>query len=252
MFGAIYQIENFDRVSKEVENLTKDDLIVFDIDYVLLIPNDMILRPCGIEKRKHFFESLGSDKFFYTKMLVDGDENLVDSDIIRLIQCIKGRSSKIIALTSRETGLFSGQYLEDLRIKSLKQSNIDFSDSFPEMDFLVLDQLSDHKTPLVPLFKQGCLFSNKCTKGETLRVFLEEIGWMPKRVIFIDDQLKWLESAQREMNALNVEFTGFHYLGAYSLTNDLDEDVANFQMNHLKKTEEWLSDEQVRSLLKDH
>ena len=47
LFGAVIHAPNLDVIEKCISDLDEDALVVFDIDYTIIVYNDRILAPCG-------------------------------------------------------------------------------------------------------------------------------------------------------------------------------------------------------------
>lgn len=47
LLADIIEITNLNEANQEFLQLDDNSLVLFDVDYTLLIPNDAILRPCG-------------------------------------------------------------------------------------------------------------------------------------------------------------------------------------------------------------
>lgn len=238
------QISHFEQIAEEFQNASLDDLIVFDIDYVLLIPKDLLLRPCGHAKLCQFFQEFNEKKtFLFNKMLVSAEEELLNEQAPQIIREWQEKGIKVMALTARRSGIFEAENLEDLRIRTLKKFGFDFRHSFSETLIEFRKECPDNK----PLFKHGCLFSNKESKGEALKMFLERIDWKPKKVFFVDDHTKWLDSMQNSLSSLGIECILLQDMEAYLIPEELDHTIADFQLQYLLDRNEWVSDERAKA-----
>lgn len=254
LFGTITQCKNLAPIKAALREASEQDLIIFDVDSTLIIPDDMVLRPCGEE----FFEWQYLDfsmrmspeqlKFLGSKMLLQRSVSLVDGDFPALISGLQERKLKVIALTALFTGKFGAiQSIEDWRCQELRRVDIDFRPAFPFYNHIVFGDLMRNGS--LPMFKDGVLFSYNHSKGEVLEAFLRRVHWQPKRVYFIDDDLKYLESVQIKMEGAGIEFVGFHYRAIDTFNDVFDEEVAKMQFSYLVEHEEWLSDEEAQALV---
>jgi hypothetical protein len=254
-YGEIHRVETFDKLWTSLDEFHEETLIVFDVDYVILMPKDAVLRrPHGDAVRSKMHEKYIShlpeeeQNRIHTQTFLDSPKTLVDRGIPRLIEHLHERSIKTIALTALQPGpLGSLASSEDWRINQLKEHGVDFSFSFPSTVHMIL---SSHSfcSPF-PVFKQGILFSRPHSKGEVLSAFLKQISWKPSLIIFIDDSLNYLKSVQTAMQRDEIPFLGLHYIGAETIPCEIDEEIAEMQFKILIETGIWMSDEEVKALL---
>lgn len=255
LFSSIIEVKDLHQFEQELHQISQDTLVVFDVDYTLIVPQDRILHPSGEQLRQKYFKELAPkfspEKYseLISRIFLERKIQLVNQNIPALILQLQNKSIKVIALTAMNTGKF-GHILnqEDWRIAELKQFNIDFSKAFPIHPFIMFD-LTQAKGS-TPIFKEGILFSASLTKGEALREFLNKIQWKPQYIIFIDDRMEHLLSVQKEAELMGIHFNGFHYLEAGASSCRIDEALIDFQINHLIQNEKWLSDAEARELVR--
>jgi hypothetical protein len=145
-----------------------------------------------------------------------------------LIKCLQDKKIRTIALTAAPAGKLGAiESMADWRIDELKKMGFNFFLAFPEIQFLEFPKKVDKE--FHPIFKSGILFSSKHPKGDILKQFLMTIHWIPSKVVFIDDRLEYLQSAENAMKEMGIDFTGLHYLAAEKLPCDLNEKLAEFQ-----------------------
>lgn len=175
---------------------------------------------------------------------------LIEESAPNLIQNLQQKGIKVIALTSCPTGAFGViPKVERWRIEHLRSLDICFAASFPKIEPCSLHELATNGKP-APLFERGILFSKGYKKGDVLRAFFKQCNFHPGKVIFIDDLSENLDSVKTALQPLNIEFKGYQYTGAKRFFKAVDEEVLNYQFNHLMQTKEWLSDKEVELLLK--
>lgn len=251
---SITKVEQLTSIKEILSEADANDLVVFDVDQTLIIPQDMLLRPCG-----HAFLQKFLSAFVFTTpedrihnltslMLLQRTIELVDQDLPLLISELQKRPCKTIALTAMVTGRLGNiSHMEDWRYHELKSLGIDFSEAFPYYNHIVFGDLRE-RGPF-PIFKNGILCSAKNTKGEVLEAFLHRVKWQPKRVFFIDDHLPFLESVQKHMNKADIDFIGIHYRAIDTFEDVFDENMAQLQLQHLIQKEVWISDVELKSSL---
>lgn len=66
--------------------------------------------------------------------------------------------------------------------------------------------------PTPAVYFQGILFTGINPKGETLKSFLQQVAYIPKKIIFIDDNLTHIKSVEKAVKCVGAEFIGLHFL----------------------------------------
>lgn len=257
-FSNITTIDTFQEAAIELEKTDSTSLVIFDVDEVLIVPEDKVVRLSALGQKPDFAKDfVVEDNMELLSVVITGTRfMLVDRTLPSMIEALQKRGIKTIALTSARTGRFGKiASMEDWRIGQLADLEIDFSSSFPEMLLPFPELLAEPGN--IPLFKKGILFlgdfysSEKSVKGELLEAFLDKINWTPKKVIFFDNEWKNLSSVQQVLEKRNIPFEGFHYKGALALAESIEEDVVYFQFSHLLKNKEWLTDKQAKQLMQN-
>lgn len=260
--SKIYQDDSFNLLLQEIETLTEQDWIVFDVDGVLLIEQDAIFGVKAENKAlwsQHFgdgtfFRSLTYEQQRYLYSIIRQQSICVPIENLAefLIAMLKQNGIRSIALTSIKTGR-NGiiEKTEDWRFEQLKKVGIDFSYSFTLEEPLVLSVFKDDfliESHGSIFAKRGIVFAGEFNKGDVLKAFLKSIEWMPKRIIFIDDNRSWINSVDKMCEEFNIDFLGLHYIGAEKMSICANYDIAKFQVDYFFEHQSWLSDEQVKIL----
>lgn len=204
----------------------KEALLVFDIDYTLIHPNEPAFQFLNFVKNKSFLETIfntlshGERDIFSNLMVFHLCGNgPIEKEGPQIIKHLQNEGYRTIALTASMTASLKNECLIQKRIDNLRQLGFDFSHTFPEIEsqyFSSLDQ--NYKTK--PYFEKGILFSNgenpKNYKGEVLVQFLQLIDWQPKQIILIDDRLHNLQTVHHALceYSSSIKFLGLHFLGA--------------------------------------
>lgn len=247
------QVDSFDPIIKELNKADSDTLVVFDVDYVLLVPKDLIARPASRELRHALFpkieKEVGKDKFLYLSSILrlQGGSELVDARLPDLVKELQARSVKVIALTAQGYGPFG--IIKDegaLRVEELKKLGLDFRNAFPSLESFTLKITSPKDQP--PLYREGIIFTDRSSKGEALIAFLQSVKWNPKKIIVIDDGRQHLEHIQEALKANHLNGLLFLYIDGKLAGEQPDPDLAQTQFDYLIKNEKWISDEEARKL----
>ena len=81
-------------------------------------------------------------------------------------------------------------------------------------------------------------------------VFLQYAGIAPKKIIFVDDKRKHLESVEEIAKSHDIPFIGIEYTAAGDIpASPLNEKRADLQYKVLEKEKKWISDSEADALL---
>lgn len=183
------------------KHIDKDSVVVFDIDHTI-IENTIDLDswiPLKIDELRKNGLTLEESVSFSLSMYFTLQQ-FVDSRIIGgsndIIACLQEQKIPVIALTNRSIPVLK------CTLKQMKKKGINFSATslFNEDINLSVSHLGK--------FSEGIIFSGANDKGLMLFKFFDAIGYEPKKVIFIDDKSKYIESVNKEAENRNVEYVG--------------------------------------------
>lgn len=233
-------------IEKEISKLDGDSLVLFDVDATLIVPSDALLKP----KWKDFFEQLiasYTSRDLFREIRMKALHTLVDDRSIRLVQNLQRNKIPVIAFTAAPSTVRGVDEPGVWRVDELKRYGFDFSPAFPNSNFLELPKKANQQH--FPLFKSGVLYSSFHNKGDILIVFLQQIGLKPNKVIFVDDELKHVQSVVTSLDEQSIPCMGIHYTAANDISCDLNEEQARFQINYFIQHDVWLGDKESRLLL---
>lgn len=172
-----------------------ETLVVFDVDDVLLMPNDQILK----KHNKHYLDEIerkiekqlgeSAAQVLYSIIFIQRHNSPVDEKIIKLISRLQADGIKILALINCFTGKFGkNASMEDWRINELRRIGYDFGKSWGGLapqnfkGLLKREHGLSAESSLHPAFKNGAMFTTSVSKGEALKAFLAYAQFMPKRI----------------------------------------------------------------------
>jgi hypothetical protein len=252
----IQEIDSFNEVKATLENVNPQTLVIFDIDDTLSSPENIYFQTwfCNTEKGKAFHkkvheyvETKENSKEYFKKLVAkemrDSQNILIEPLIADIIQNLESKKIKTIALTSFNTGSMGGDIIPSLpqwRYERLKKVGIVFTPSFGDQEIIFEHMTS--KAHRHPVFYKGILLTDHFSKGEVLGAFLDRVNWKPNKVIFFDDKPKLITSVQKEMKKRKIPFQGYVYKGAQNLAREIDTEILEIQLQHLKDHDEFLSD----------
>jgi hypothetical protein len=250
LFGVIVHAPDLDVIERQIDSLDENALVIFDVDCTLIAPKDRILGPCG---EQHLFEilkkiNLSKEEAERLKsiVLLQGQSELLDARILNLLDLLKQKNIKVIALTALTPGKVGTiPDMEAWRIQQLASLGIYLEYSFPELSPMIIEGFGKPLS-VAPAYRQGVISSADYPKGQVLSAFLRKINCRPSKILFVDDTLKQVESVENELNQENIEHVSFHYTAAKDRPCQLDELLADFQVEYLSQHDEWLGEDEAR------
>lgn len=244
--GEIITTNDFGLIENEARKLDGDSLLLFDVDATLIVPNDALLKP----KWKEFFEQLVApytDRDLFREIRMKAPHDLVDDRSINLVQNLQQNKIPVIAFTAAPSKVRGVEEPGVWRVDELQRYGFDFSLAFPNLNFVELPKKATQQ--YFPLFKSGVLYSSFHSKGDILILFLQQIGLKPKKVIFVDDELKHVQSVVTSLDQQGIPCIGIHYTAANEVSCDLNEEHVRFQINYFIEHDVWLGDKESKQLL---
>lgn len=244
--GEIITTSDFAVIENEAHKLDEDSLILFDVDATLIVPNDVLLKPKG----KDLFEQLVAsctERDLFREIRMRAPHSVVDDKSIDLVQNLQLNKIPVIAFTAAPSKVRSVEEPGVWRVDELQSYGFDFSPAFPGLNFVELPKNATQQH--VPLFRSGVLYSSLHPKGDILIAFLQQVGLKPKKVIFVDDELKHVQSVVASLDQQGISCVGIYYTAANEVPCDLNEEYARFQVNYFVEHDIWLSDSACKQLL---
>ncbi|PIS00703.1 MAG: hypothetical protein COT84_06125 [Chlamydiae bacterium CG10_big_fil_rev_8_21_14_0_10_35_9] len=236
-------------IEKEADENT---LVLWDVDQTLITPKDAILKPKWnklldqlMGGKKVIKDESGNKRYIFREILMHAEHSLLDNGLPSFVEKLQKKGIPTIAFTAAPGGKIGEvDSFIDWRIDELKKFGFDFSHSFPDTQLLNLPKDEDKEFP--PVYKSGVLITSLHDKGPVLTNFFAQLGWTPKKVIFIDDQESNIESVASSLDG-QVQTIGIEFTGAADLPSKVDESVGKYQVDHFQETGEWISQNQAES-----
>lgn len=269
-YAEIRQTDDLELIKREVFASPKDTLVVFDVDFVLITPNDNVFLMTATEEGQKFQAIIYDDLWsrlpvheldeLHTTIMTTQPWRQVTPDTASIFNKIKAKGYKVLGLTASGTGRIGIiSSMEEWRVAQLKDVGIAFDASFVNAKAGSLDsyipKISEHysksKHPSFPTAKDGVIFTTYVPKGEVLGAYLQFARIKPRKLIFIDDRLHNLESVQDYCQKFGIAFVGYEYTAIKEQVKDLklNKRRAKLQYQILETTKTWLNDAQADMLL---
>lgn len=244
--ATITEVKSLDELMPYFEKANSKTLALFDIDMVLMQPQDPAFQMANMGKFRSIVKETLADLTPEQKdlslalMVLGSPSQLVDTRFPAFLQTLQRRSIPLMALTSNLTGSFAGvEDLAEWKISRLESLGIDFQAMSPVKEALVFDTLPCFRGSF-SCYRQGVLFVNgsHISKGEALVHFLEKSSLKPEAIIFVDDREENVQSVQEALSVKypEIAFTGLHFTAAkHSPSLPLSEEAFCQKWQKVKK-----------------
>ncbi len=257
--AEILETKDADVIRDKISTLQKGDMALFDVKHVIFHSADQVMR----HEHKSFFKQkfskiekdFGKEKAMRLKSIVLNSYRpvVVDYEIPEIINQAQKKGIIVFALTSgyaSDYGTIKNR--ADLRIKLIKDVDIDFSKSKSiEPIDLSNNKLSVDDNDSKPLFQDGVIFASKISKGEILGRFLKATRLKPKRIIFVDNQIQNVLLVEEKCKELGIEYIGINFTKLYKKSYEqLDKKLAEKKFEVLLSEDKWISDDEARLMIK--
>lgn len=225
--------------------LTDDTLVILDIDDTLLITSQM----------------LGCDEWFLYRVKVRQNEGMSYRDAMEntiaewqairhltkmeivepgteaIVEAWQKQGYTVMGLTTQGLGLATRT------VQQLQEKGIDLSKTAPSAKEVYL-QISEHGV----IYRKGILFTSGSQKGKALFQLCEQIGYKPKRIVFINDKATHLAEIETIAAKEQVPFLGLRYSYSDARKARFKTEIANYQFAH-STFQHLLSDEEAIRML---
>lgn len=256
-FADILQTQNLEVVSQLLEQADVSTLVIFDVDDVLIAPNEefafKVLIRKKLSKKLKIKYSKNEIKVIFSNFFEKRSVKLVNPKIIDLINKLTHKNIPTTALTRWWTGKYGKiPNMEDLRFKGLNAVGISFIGISPFKKDCIFPNLKTDDG--IPIIKNGIILTAFADKGLVLKAALNKVKLKFTRIIFIEDDLSQLQSVEKICKEMNIIFTGIHYTEANLIPLPvLNEQKERVRFQVLEQEHIWLLDEELeeRLMLKD-
>ena len=228
--GVEQQIRDIQSMKEILASIDKQTFLVFDVDNTVIEPKE---------------GNLGSDQWYYY--------------LVRKYKEIDGLSKKEADRKATDVwntvqGIITVRAVEDITpgiIKEQQKSGtmvLGFTARSPDLADKTVEQLKSvgidyamhrlHKTDFdfkldgdTARYTRGVLFiGDGHDKGRALVQFLKEINFEPKRVVFVDDKPKNVESVAQALKDRGIDHACFRYGAADSKVLQFEADTKNIRL----------------------
>lgn len=243
-FSEIRTIHHLNEIP--ISEFSTKTLVMFDLDDVLIYPQDALLQNWRKEWKPEDIRSWTPEED--TIAWMSAKFQIMDPsgpDLINTLNEIRIPTIGFTSFAMDESDIIKS--IPNWRSKHLQELGINF-----KMENEIVFPIQHGFVP--PSFEKGILYcgnfykKDKDNKGKILSLFLDWLDWSPRQVVFVDDGSYHIDSVKRELERRGIPFLGFLYVPKD--LDPIDEKVAEIQYETIINQKEWLSDEEAKNLLR--
>ncbi len=239
LYGEIVETPHFSDTLNYTEEGT---LLLLDIDDTLLIPVQMLGCDNWFMHQHSKFQSQGAQDAL-EKALAQWEavRHLTEVEIVetgteQLVARLQKGKCVVMGLTTQ------GLSLATRTVQQLKSLGIDLSKSAPSSEDHYF--INTHGV----LYRQGILFTSGTPKGKALFKLLDQIGYHPKKIVFINDKDSHLKDIEEEAAIRGVPYVGLRYSYSDARKAAFRAEIADIQFKR-SSFDRILSDEEAVKFL---
>ncbi len=245
----IITITSFKEALPQLDRVTENTLVLFDIDDTLvstvdafgcyyLMPTLFKIRAAVKYPQLLLWKNI---VHYYSVIWSQGAWQVLEPIAIQIINSLQQRGCTVLALSSMETDNFGIiDQFPTWRYKSLKELGIVMSQKFPNARFYDLPTYCN----AYPELYNGIICCNQQPKGKVLTAFLEKFDLHPDAIIFFDDKKQNVISVAKACKQRCIPFHGFEYRGETWQTCRWHNERAKWQLDKLMCHDRFYSDKE--------
>lgn len=241
LFSIVYESMHIEDVLQYADDKT---LVIFDLDNTIMETK----------------QQLASDQWFYhsiQRQIKNGSDTqealektlshwmalqnitgvkLCEEGCDRVINQLQRSGITVMGLTTRGLGL------SQCTLRQLQSLGVDLSKTAPSK--------SEHfaLNPRGVLYRNGVLFTAGTNKGFAFEKIMNDMGYTPEKILFINDKLSHINELAKRVEELGIPFIGLRYGATDEKVKAFDMQLADIQEESLRKI---LSDEEARKILNE-
>ncbi len=255
-FAEIITTDQISVIKNIFDKADKNTLVIFDCHDVIFESKDRILQADNKTIHKYYWDKYFNKSSAYKQRdarliaKIETEYRLLEVEWPILIEKLQQKGVKTILLTSAQVGKTTKfAAFEDIRYLKLLENNINFRNSWKNINPIVFVDLSQYKygTKRYPIFKNGMLFTDGLEKGTLLYAFLRKIPeYKINKIIFVDNSMKHIYSVKKVSERIKAEYIGINYIKSLtSKKQPVDIEGVKKQFEILLKRKKWVTDKVI-------
>lgn len=183
-------------------------LVVFDFNYTLMYPLDPCLHINNIDQHEQIFKKAlkklshsDADKLL-CGLMANQNQRLINGDLPAFLKKYDGVNF-LVCSSSLKSSI-------DAYLNLLRKNGVTIKNNY-NLSIFEFDEFSEYLSAH-PIYKNGVIVTNRVDKGKILKSFFNRIRLKPKLIIFVDNNLKKIESVKNAANELlNTKLIAVEY-----------------------------------------
>ncbi|MES2344643.1 MAG: DUF2608 domain-containing protein [Chlamydiota bacterium] len=224
-------------IQQEIANSPRETLVLLDVGGTLLAYPDAILHPSHEAWKYEWFQThcpniSREEKIAFDRIILGtlGKWELLDARWPEVVVQAQDLGIKVVAFTK----VAMDPSIRGSRAQILRVLGIPFKNDLPELSQGALYEYA------------GGVIETECqSKGPVLKEVLSGLTTPLKKIIFVDDRTKQIQSVDDTCCELEIPCTAFHYVPMASAP-ELNEKIADYQLSILVHEHRWVSDSEAR------
>lgn len=240
---AVASITEIHSMVEVPAHVTKDTLVVFDIDNTLLEASQTLGTDQWFSSVVEDKKAEGLDAKAAEKAAIAIAESVhdvikarsVESVTAKMVYDLQARGVVVMGLTARSLPMIPGS------LRQLQSNGINLGKN------PIHKNTFDLQSTDVARFQNGILFVGPLNnKGELLKIALKRLGLRPKKVVFVDDKVKHVTNVDKFMNEMGIDVETLRYGAADARVQQFDVNLGRRELSVYQKDGIVLSDEEAR------
>ena len=224
-FSSFSQVSTIHSVEEILPYVSEDTLIVMDLDNTIFRITQMLGCDEWFDEQIRTLQAEGFSKMeaieqtvpLWTAFIALAKVVPIEESTQKIIAELQEKKIPVMALTLRTPSLIRPSLVQ------LSSLGINLAKTSPasSTSFLLKNM------PEV-FYRNGVLFGNGKNKGACMCAFLRQIGYFPRKIIFIDDRYPHVKNMQ-VVEDEGIEYYGFHYVHENQSSHYYDSNIAQKQ-----------------------
>lgn len=224
----ISQIQEIREILNHVKDRKQPTFICCDLDETLIKSKSWLATSNGFQTVVNILtnsfkvqseNAMNLARQLYKHATINNDAKIIESESANIIEKLKKAGHAVIGLTARPP--------ENPTIEATNKQlrNIRFSDFNKQLNNFTFNNNAK--------FSSGIIFCGNSNKGKCLKIFFQHLKIQPSKIIFIDDNIKYLQQLEDEF-ASKVKFLGLHFCKNIKTTFGLNDKQKNEIISQIK------------------
>lgn len=211
------------------QHVSKDSIIILDIDDTLLVPKQMLGCDEWFQYRVELHKKIGStSRDAVEKALAEWEAirhlsqmELVEEECRDIIYDLQKQGFIVMGLSTQGLALATRTNLQ------LAELGINLATTAPSLEDIYF---TNHHHGV--LFRGGILFTSGTSKADSLEKFCQRANLNPKKILFLNDKETHLKDVEQYTLRKGIEFIGLRYSFSDKRKSCFSKEIADYQFSY--------------------